>query len=374
MIQNSHGKRFKMTRQTKVKGPRNPRRMMKMCKKLPKSLRRSCFRRIKKKMKEMRKNKRKFINKKRNYMSTKNCGDCFKVGCCDQGTWAVGGDSGSYYGFNFQCRKDEKCRHCIECFRITLGKSPTKNTAGQGLDVESLGESVSMIPLPIHGSDEIDLDLTTEDPQEPRTDPERSNEVGKERNTEVSNGDDLDLTTLPQKPLRGFNGGRQRYRGYQGTPHSGSDTRWQKVKHPKNSDQDRWRAMKIKYDEKCIEEKCNACKNNSCCSYKDENGILSLKCNSCEKQPQCSDCLDCFNQITFKKKMFKNKKKKLLKGMSAGKQLKNYFENRKRNKNLEKLLMQRAGKYGKKINKNMMLKRKKNYRIIKMLKKLHQDP
>ena len=35
--------------------------------------------------------------------------------------------------------------------------------------------------------------------------------------------------------------------------------------------------------------------------------------------------------------------------------------------------MKRAGKYGKKINKNMMLKRKKNYRIIKMLKKLDKD-
>ena len=60
----------------------------------------------------------------------------------------------------------------------------------------------------------------------------------------------------------------------------------------------------------------------------DENGILSFNCDKCKKPPQCSGCSGCFNQITFKKKMFKNKKRKLLGGMNANKQLKNYFENR----------------------------------------------
>merc|ERR1719376_693123 len=233
------------------------------------------------------------------------------------------------------------------------------NIEDQGLDADNLGESIGMIPLPIDGSDESPeyedgLELTSQDPK-------GSQKAGKERKMEPGSPQKNQGSKRKLKE-------RQRHGGYQKKPYMG----WRTMKQPKNSEgsQDKWWEMRIKYDEECVEDECAACRNNSCCSYKDENGILSFECNKCNKPPQCSGCSGCFNQITFKKKMFKNKKRNLLGGMNANKQLKSYFENRKRNKNLEKLLMQRAGKYRKKINKNMMLKRKKNYRIIKMLKSL----
>merc|ERR1719489_627374 len=238
---------------------RNPKRMMRMCKELPSSLRRSCFRRMKKKMREMRKNKRKFLNKKRNYSSAISCGDCFKIGCCDSGVWGVGGDAGSYHGYNFQCRKDKKCRHCVECFKIAFGESPKTNTEDQGIDAENLGESIDMIPLPIDGSDETleyegDLDLTPQDPKE-------SQKAGKERKTEPGSPQKNQGSKRKLKE-------RQRQREQQKKPYTG----WRTMKHPKNSggSQDEWWEMKMKYDEKCVEDECAVCRNNSCCSYKDE--------------------------------------------------------------------------------------------------------
>merc|ERR1719427_2216211 len=277
VVQNSHGMKSKT-------------KLFKMCKKLPKKLKKICFRRVKLKIKKMR-------SKKKKVLKNNTCSVCVKGNnpCCSIG---MQGTFGGSYSFKVECRRN--CRHpeCIECFKKSFEKTPKKN---------KINELESNLNLPQN----VDSDL-----------------------------DEIPMPIMePIQGLRNVSSNKHSY-------------------HKMN---------KLK----CLEEKCDVCRNHSCCNYNDKgNQLLSFECDRCRQNEvkHCMGCYNCFTKISFKKKMFR-KTGTFSPSLNADKQLKLYFENRKTNKNLENFLMRRADKYRKKINRNMLLKRKKNWKIVQQLRK-----